>query len=270
MTAPAYVLGHAQSELRRLSYQDRFYRPVTLDLLRRAGIGAGMRVLDIGCGAGDVSRLTAELVGPSGTVVGLDRSPDAISRAMADAPVGGPLSFLVGDVDTIDGLGPFDAVVGRFVLMYLADPVASLTRLRSFLAPGGVAAFVEMDLTAARCEPAVPAIEALFRCARETFAHAGIPTTLGPQLWRLFRDAGLAGAESSVSWHMEAAPAANATVLMAETLRSLLPMMERYGITDPMLASPESLAPRIQEALVAHDASLLLPAAVGAWARAAH
>jgi ubiquinone/menaquinone biosynthesis C-methylase UbiE len=59
-------------------------RPITERLLRSAGIEPGMRVLDIGCGAGDVSMLAAELVGSTGSVVGIDRneigSPPPLSR----------------------------------------------------------------------------------------------------------------------------------------------------------------------------------------------
>src|SRR5438309_1192712 len=63
-----YVLGHSPSEIRRLVSQAAILRPITERLLRTAGVGRGMRVLDLGCGAGDVSMLAAELVGPSGSV----------------------------------------------------------------------------------------------------------------------------------------------------------------------------------------------------------
>ena len=70
-----YILGHSASEIQRLKTQAEILRPITERLLLNAGIRPGMRVLDIGCGAGDVTMLAAEKVGPSGSVVGLIAIP---------------------------------------------------------------------------------------------------------------------------------------------------------------------------------------------------
>jgi hypothetical protein len=79
-----YILGHSPAEIQRLMSQAVMLRPITERLLRSAGIEPGMRVLDIGCGAGDVSMLAAELVGSTGSVVGIDRNeiglPPPLSR----------------------------------------------------------------------------------------------------------------------------------------------------------------------------------------------
>src|SRR5262249_41337764 len=74
-----YILGHSEREIRRLMQQAAILRPITERLMRDAGIGRGMRVLDMGCGVGDVSMLAAELVGGPGSVVGIDRSSAAIN-----------------------------------------------------------------------------------------------------------------------------------------------------------------------------------------------
>jgi cyclopropane fatty-acyl-phospholipid synthase-like methyltransferase len=84
-----YVLGHSEDELRRLALQAAFWGELTEEVLRRAGIRAGMHVLDIGSGAGDVAILAARLVGPSGSVLGIDRSQDAVGRASARAAAEG-------------------------------------------------------------------------------------------------------------------------------------------------------------------------------------
>jgi tRNA A58 N-methylase Trm61 len=70
----AYALGHSDRELERLISQARLYEPFTMQFFRDAGIAEGMHVLDVGCGAGDVSFLAAQIVGPSGQVVGVDRA----------------------------------------------------------------------------------------------------------------------------------------------------------------------------------------------------
>jgi 2-polyprenyl-3-methyl-5-hydroxy-6-metoxy-1,4-benzoquinol methylase len=76
-----YVLGDEECELRRLVSQSRLIGDITEQLMQRAGIEPGMNVLDCGCGVGDVSFLTARLVGPTGSVFGIDRSVAGIDRA---------------------------------------------------------------------------------------------------------------------------------------------------------------------------------------------
>ncbi len=80
-----YVLGHADAEVQRLLLQGRLYDELTEHALRLAGLRPGMRVLDIGCGPGDVSFIAARLVGPSGTVLGVDAAPEMIALARARA-----------------------------------------------------------------------------------------------------------------------------------------------------------------------------------------
>jgi tRNA A58 N-methylase Trm61 len=74
-----YILGHSPREIQRLIQQADISRPITERLLMRLNIGPGTRVLDLGCGAGDVSMLVAELVGPTGRVIA-KRNRTLISR----------------------------------------------------------------------------------------------------------------------------------------------------------------------------------------------
>ena len=71
------------------SCKGRLLHDLTEDVLRRAGIGPGVRVLDIGCGVGDVSLLAGKLVGPTGLVLGVDRSADSIDIAQRRATEAG-------------------------------------------------------------------------------------------------------------------------------------------------------------------------------------
>src|SRR4030081_562610 len=79
----AYVLGHTDGELQRLTTQASLIDPITRQFLRDAGVTAGMRILDIGSGAGHVAALAAGLVGDAGMVIGVDRSPAAVEAATA-------------------------------------------------------------------------------------------------------------------------------------------------------------------------------------------
>src|SRR3954447_11004730 len=82
---PLYALGHSQAEIDRLLAQARMFQPFTRQFLIEAGIAPGMRVLDVGTGAGDVAFLAASMVGATGAVVAVDRSATALALAEARA-----------------------------------------------------------------------------------------------------------------------------------------------------------------------------------------
>lgn len=110
--------GIGEDELARLEIQGRALAPGTRMIFAGAGIRPGMRVLDLGCGAGDVTFVAADLVGPDGSVVGVDHSPDALARARLRAGQRGlaQVRFVEGDLNDPAPGGPFDAIVERLVL----------------------------------------------------------------------------------------------------------------------------------------------------------
>ena len=89
MSTTDYVLCHSDFEIERLKIQAAVLADITRRLIRECGIQPGMRVLDIGCGAGDVSMLLADAVGPSGLVVAIDREARAVETARSRAEVAG-------------------------------------------------------------------------------------------------------------------------------------------------------------------------------------
>jgi transposase len=80
-TREYYELGHSDWELERLKRQATLLDPFTRQFYREAGIAEGMKVLGIGCGAGCAALVLAELVGESGSVLGIDRAPAAVASA---------------------------------------------------------------------------------------------------------------------------------------------------------------------------------------------
>src|SRR5438067_5905285 len=142
-----YVLGHSDRELNRLAVQARLVDPITRGFFQAAGIITGMRVLDVGSGAGDVAFLAAELVGETGEVVGVDRSATAVAlaRQRAGALSLRNVSFREGDPTSMTFEKAFDAVIGRYVLMFQPDPTMMLRGVAAHVRPGGVVVFHEPD-----------------------------------------------------------------------------------------------------------------------------
>ena len=107
----------------------------------------GMKVLDVGSGAGDVAFTLAEFVGPEGCVVGIDVNPDILKTAQARADEAGysNVEFLAGDARTLELPDDFDAIVGRLVLLYMAEPAEALKRLTTLLRDGGIVAFQDTE-----------------------------------------------------------------------------------------------------------------------------
>ena len=87
--ARTYLMGRSEAETRRLMAQHRLYGTFTRRLLEDAGIEEGMKVLDVGSGAGDVALLAAEFVGPTGSVVGVDQDSEVLETASARAEASG-------------------------------------------------------------------------------------------------------------------------------------------------------------------------------------
>ena len=109
------------------------------EALRRFPPDAGQHVLDIGCGFGDESQRIAELVGPQGSVVGVDVSPRFIelARREADDASLANVSFETADVGVDDLGGPYDLAFSRFGTMFLVNTVASMRNIRRTLRADG-------------------------------------------------------------------------------------------------------------------------------------
>src|SRR5437667_451172 len=155
----AYPLGTTDRERQRLVRQAELLHDITLDTFRAAGLGPGMRVLDIGSGAGDVAMLAANLVGTGGSVLGIDRDANNVAFAQSRAADAGRsnVTFRQAEIDSFTGKNLFDAVVGRYILLYVPDRAAVLRQLAATLTRGGILAFIEPDFsTPVRSFPEAP------------------------------------------------------------------------------------------------------------------
>jgi SAM-dependent methyltransferase len=267
--ADSCALGYSGDEFRRLRFRGEIFRDFTAHMLRRAGIAPGMRVLDVGCGVGDVSLLAAEMVGPKGFVLGIDRSAAALEVARqraADDKVRHAW-FCATEIDAFSPRRTFDAIIGRLVLAYLPDPSATLRRLCEHLRPGGIVAFQEMASPLVRSVPEGPEFRACCRWILDTFARAGFELDMGGKLFATFGAAGLPAPDMVASARVEGSPQSPVYGYLADVLRSLLPMAERHGVATAAEVAVDSMEERLRIEAVASNACIMLPPLVGAWTR---
>ncbi|GAA2806719.1 methyltransferase domain-containing protein [Kitasatospora paracochleata] len=200
-----YTHGHQESVLR--SHRSRTAANSAAYLLPE--LRPGQAVLDVGCGPGTITADLADLVGPSGRVIGVDSSAEVLAEARAHAAERGAanLAFEVADVYRLPyGDGEFDVVHAHQVLQHLADPVAALRELRRVTAPGGVVAVRDADYAAMAWYPQPPELDewlALYR--RIARANGGEPDA-GRRLLAWARAAGLTDAVATTATWTFATP----------------------------------------------------------------
>jgi len=262
-----YILVHSDREIRRLKHQADIVNPITRRILQLAGIGPGMRVLDVGCGAGDVTFLVAEIVGETGHVVGVDRVSAALraaeTRAASEAI--GNVSFREGDPQTLAFEEPFDAAIGRYVLMFQADPVAMLRGLVPHLKSGGIVAFHEPDWEGCLSRPPAPLYDRCIGMVVETFQRCGIETNMGLKLDAAYRTAGLA----APAMHMEAVVGGVNGGLdwshqLVELIVTMLPEIAARGVATAAELDIETLETRLRREIEAGSV-IAGRGEIGAW-----
>ena len=141
-----YVLGTHDEELARLGLQHRVWRPVVLNCWRKAGITVGKRVLDIGAGPGYAAVDLAEIVGPTGEVVALERSSNFVRAVKESCRARSLANIRVHETDLMtDELpkGEYDFSWCRWVVSFVSDPSLLIKKLAEVMRKGSVAIFHE-------------------------------------------------------------------------------------------------------------------------------
>ena len=264
----SYALGYTNAEHERLMRQAALIAPITERLFREAGIGAGQRVLDLGSGLGDVSMLVARLVGPSGEVVGIERDATSIERAQARVAAAGfrNVSFLNTDVNHVVTDQRFDAVVGRFILMFLPDPVSVLRSVSRLVRPGGVLAFHEPSwIPMLALGDRLPLWSSVLRSIHETLLRSGANLEMGLALCPIFQEIGL----PAPNMHLEIPLSSDTGFIrvISDLVCSLQPLAKQHGVAVEELGNLETLPERICAEITAANTVVSVVPLLGAWSR---
>jgi ubiquinone/menaquinone biosynthesis C-methylase UbiE len=267
----SYVLGGTGHEHERLIRQARIFNPFTERLFRNAGVARGQRVLDIGSGVGDIAMLVAELVGPTGEVVGIERDANTLTKArsrVAEAQLRN-VSFVETDVsqamNEVNGK-PFDAVVGRLILEFLPDPGAVLRSLSKLVRPGGV--IVIQDCYWAPLLQLTARLPLWTKCASliyQTFERSGANMDMEHRLYHSFLDALLPAPKVMIEIPVGDSPDIRRWVY--DLFCTLYPQMLEHNLPTTEVGELESLLSRLEAELDRTRNFAACIGLIGAWSQ---
>jgi len=263
----AYVLGSDDAEIARLDDQAQGIAGATEAVLRAAGIRGDMRVLDLGTGLGHVALMVAGLLGPGGSVVGVDRDERLLEIAEERRAAAGAenVGFLRGDARTFTAGEPFDAIVARLLLFHLPDREAVIGHWLESLRPCGTMVLVEFDSGAARAEPEVPLLTAGGRWIEAAFRAVGADSRVGARAGQLLRRAGLTDVATFGIVSYFGPADRTAIAMIAGVVRALAPQIVAHGIAAEEELGADTFEARVAAQVVERDAVVTPPAVVGAW-----
>jgi ubiquinone/menaquinone biosynthesis C-methylase UbiE len=269
----SYLLGGTGHEHERLIRQARIFNPFTERLFRNAGVARGQRVLDIGSGVGDIAMLVAELVGPTGEVVGVERDTNTLTKArsrVAEAQLRN-VSFVETDVSQVVNQvnsKPFDVVVGRLILEFLPDPSAVLRSLSKLVPPGGI--IVIQDCYWAPLLQLTARLPLWTKCASliyQTFERSGANMDMEHRLYHAFLDAPLPRPKVMIEIPVGDSPDIRRWVY--DLFCTLYPQMQEHNLPTTEVGELESLLSRLEDELDRTRNFAACIGLVGAWSQVA-
>jgi ubiquinone/menaquinone biosynthesis C-methylase UbiE len=182
----SYLLGQTAAEAQRLQEQARRMADETRAVLRRLDLNPGAHCLDVGCGAGDVLPLLAELAGRDGSVTGIDHNDTLGAAGLDELRTAGPspFHFIQDDVLTTTALraGAFDLTFARLVLLHMSDPRALLARMWEWTRPGGCLLVMDYDFVTQGAYPPLAAMDEYNRLIFDLLTATGRDPRIGHKL----------------------------------------------------------------------------------------
>src|SRR5579859_4146665 len=188
-----YVIRGGQAGYERLQLLARVHWPNTRAHLERAGLAAGMRCIDVGCGGGEVTIEIAKLIAPDGSVIGIDMDDVKLDLARAAAVDRGltNIEFRALNIHEWNEPDAYDAVFCRFVLHHLRHPVDILRRMWAAVRPGGAIIVEDADFDGWCCYPPNDGFDFFLRAYNQALARWGGDHALGRKLYSYFLEAGI-------------------------------------------------------------------------------
>ena len=213
------------------------------------------------------------LWGRRGAFCGLDRDPEGVERArrrVLEQGCSSWVSFQRVNLDEFTTTERFDALVGRYVLLYQEDAAKTVRPLAQFVNPGGIVAFHELDFPDPRSTaPACELWDRAFMLLGEAFSRAGASPHYGRRAATAFTGAGLPFPTISGDVVVGGAPGSSVYLWLANTLVSVASRMESLGLSWPadFPTDAREFAAKLREAVLASASQVIAPTQYGSWTR---
>lgn len=188
-----YIISGGEEGKKRLNVLSEVLKDHTRLLLETDGSITGQRLLDLGCGGGNVALMAAGMVGPAGHVTAIDFDSAIIALAQQDASEASVqnISFTAQSAYDIDFDQEFDIVYSRFLLSHLSDPLRVLTNMIRSTRPGGKIIVEDVQFSGHFCYPQCPAFDAYLNYYNTAAINNGQNPEMGIALAELFHSAGI-------------------------------------------------------------------------------
>jgi ubiquinone/menaquinone biosynthesis C-methylase UbiE len=200
-----YLLGYRDVEQDRLARQALELGDDSAWLFEQVGITPGASVVEVGCGPRGCLDLLAVLVGPTGKVVGVERSDDAVDRARQFVASQGLTNVEVRSGDGREtGLDrdASDLVTPRLVLVNVPEPEQLIAEAVALAKPGGVVAYHEAVWPVHTYDPPLRAWDRLYDIVQAYADRNGIDLFIGRRMARLLREHGIIDVQANAITHV--------------------------------------------------------------------
>jgi ubiquinone/menaquinone biosynthesis C-methylase UbiE len=231
-----YVLGYTSAEYERLNLQAQGWEPVTSQAIAQAGLRSGMSALDIGCGTGAAMQLLGQVVGPTGSVTGVDIDPRLGSLTIERLRSQGPEIYRVVEADFMSaddfkGDNSFDLVFARLLLFHIPNPALALSRMWNWVKPGGTLLILDLDMSSQRLFSGFSEVDKAVKLVREIMAASGKDVEIGSRMPEHFESSGI-GTPDACEVHSAVSKTLAGYGMTRQTLRSLRQAAISCGIAD--------------------------------------
>jgi SAM-dependent methyltransferase len=261
----SYAIEGGKEGKRRLDMLAEVMRPTTSRLLKEVGVEHGQTCLDVGCGGGHVTLDLAEMVGPTGRVIGVDFDDSILELARRDVKASGMNNILFQETDarSVEG-GPFDLIYARFLLSHVERPAELLDHLARLLVEGGAMVVEDIDFSGCFCYPGDPAYDRFVDLYVAAVEAGGGDAKLGKRLPALVRGTAL----HDVRWNVFQLVLAEGSSkqIQAVTMEKIGPGLLRNGLATK--AEIQEIVHSMQAFAADPDTLVATPRMVQVWGRA--
>lgn len=190
-TTQDYIIGGGAEGKARLNVLAQVLEPFTKSLLKKNGLGLGQKLLDVGCGGGNVSRMAAQIVGDAGNVTAVDFDATIIQLNRAEVPQLPQLHYENISAYDIEYSNEFDIAYSRFLLSHLTQPALALQNIVQSVRPGGSVVIEDVQFSGHICYPSNAAFDTYVTWYISLAKQRSQQPEIGPSLMNLLHEAGL-------------------------------------------------------------------------------